>query len=40
MVKLYIDFDGVIKNTIAYMYQEMDKLGIEWRGVHRSSRIY
>lgn len=38
MVKLYIDFDGVIKNTIAYMYQEMDKLGIEWRGVHTNSK--
>lgn len=38
MVKLYIDFDGVIKNTIAYMYQEMDKLGIEWRGEHTNSK--
>lgn len=38
MVKLYIDFDGVIKNTIAYMYQEMDELGIEWRGIHTNSK--
>lgn len=26
MVKLYIDFDGVIKNTIDYMYREMAQL--------------
>lgn len=38
MVKLYIDFDGVIKNTIAYMYREMDELGINYRGSHTNSK--
>lgn len=37
MVDLYIDFDGVIKDTIKHMYGEMDKLGIKYKGKYTNS---
>ena len=40
MINLYIDFDGVIKDTISVSYKMMDDLGINLKNRNEVIRFY